>query len=98
MRGNRIPLTDDSIDPYTLVKSPGDYYGPVMGFSGDKPAVFFIPPKNLGEPRLHHICSPPHKFKEESDGTLTISDSIGCGPTDNYYYHGYLENGNWRDA
>lgn len=96
MQGRRIPVTDPNDDPYHLVKQPGDYYGPVVGKSGDKPAVFFMPPEGEDEPRLHHVCSPPHKFFEQDDGTLTIRDSIGCGPNGNYYWHGFLTNGNWE--
>jgi hypothetical protein len=109
MQGRRIPITKgaegDSQDPYHLVTRPGDYYGPVMGFTGDVPAVFFLlPTATPSDPRwggapqdgLHHVCSPPHVFTEERDGTLTIRESIGAGPGGNYYWHGYLTGGRWE--
>lgn len=99
LQGRRIPVTDPTADPLTLVREPGDYYGPVMGFSGAAPAVFFIPPRSGGdEPRLHHVCSPPHQFFEQPDGSLSIKESIGCGPSACYYWHGYLEGGVWREC
>ena len=101
MQGKRVPY--DGTDPYLLVKDAGDYCGPVMGYSGPVPAVFFLLPiakdKEAPDPGarcLHHVCSPPHVFKEESDGSLTIRESIGAGPSGNYYYHGYLNHGCWE--
>jgi hypothetical protein len=67
----------------TLPTEPGDYCGPVVGYTGDKPAVFFLKPhaRDPGTPpggrNVHHVTSPPHTFTEEADGTLTISASIG---------------------
>ena len=83
---------------YTLedIKNPGDYCGPITEYTDGIPAVFFLPPIVTGiewQDSLHHVQSPPHKFYEESDGTLTIMDSIGCGPQNAYYY---LIQGNWQ--
>lgn len=101
--GRRIPV-QDGLDPYHALQQAGDYYGPVMGFSGGVPAVFFLlptatePKKSGGVNAIHHVQSPPHTFTENPDGTLTISASIGAGTGSNYYWHGYLENGNWREC
>lgn len=101
MKGRRIPVTDSRIDPSTLVTEPGDYYGPVLGWSDDKPAVFFLLPiiddKSLPSQArsIHHVQSPPHVFTEESDGTLTITESIGAGRP--HYWHGYLTKGEWKE-
>ncbi len=93
-------------DPLEMLQAPGDYYGPVMGYNADKPGVFFlIPTATPGDPKwggapqdgVHGVCSPPHRFFEQPDGTLTIRNSIGCGPRDNYYWHGFLIKGVWRD-
>jgi hypothetical protein len=103
-QGRRIPVvpgaTDEQLDPYHLLTQPGDYYGPVMGFTLDRPAVFFLlptatasDPKWGGAPQdgMHHVCCPPHSFIEEADGTLTIRESIGTS-----HWHGYLTNGRWE--
>lgn len=75
---------------------PGDYCGPIEGYTGDKPAVFFIPPghevteTSFG---IHHVCSPPHVFTEQPDGSLEIRESILSGGG----WHGYLDVGHvWR--
>jgi hypothetical protein len=88
---------------------PGDYCGPILGYTGDLPAVFFLKPnaRDEGAPpaarSVQHVCSPPHAFTEEPDGTLTIAPSISDrksatpgGPSDGW--HGYLENGVWREC
>jgi hypothetical protein len=86
------------------VMGPGDYCGPIVGFTADLPAVFFYKP-NARDPdappnarSLQHVCSPPHVFTENEDGTLTITASIsdmrsGGGPSDGW--HGYLTAGEW---
>jgi len=101
--GRRIPVSPD-LNPYRALQQAGDYYGPVMGYSGDRPAVFFLLPtaRDPGvvgpERALHHVQSPPHVFTEEPDGTLTISASIAAGGTSNPYWHGFLERGQWREV
>lgn len=103
MKGRRLPIINLGTKPEPMIGQlnepvePGDYCGPLLGYTGDKPAVFFLLPI-AGDPdapkdakRVHHIVSPPHQFFEEPDGTLTIQDSIG---TD--YWHGFLESGEWR--
>lgn len=103
MTGRRIPYDPSSPDPYTKVTQAGDYYGPDRGEkSGGVPAVWFLLPIArddgvTGPARsLHHICSPPHRFIEEPDGTLTARESIGAGAGGPYYWHGYLTNGRWE--
>jgi hypothetical protein len=68
-----------------------------MGYTGDKPAVFFklpddgtLTPDDYG---LRHVVSPPHVFRECPDGSLEIRESI----LSNGGWHGYLDEGNvWR--
>jgi hypothetical protein len=101
MKGRRVPV-QDGLDPMTACQQAGDYYGPVVGWTGSKPAVFFLLPiaRDIdvhGEARsLHHVQSPPHVFTEEQDGTLTIRESIGAGPNGAYYWHGFLTEGRWE--
>lgn len=102
MIGRRLPVVDGQ---HPCPELPGDYVGPVMGYSADKPAVFFLKPnaRDPDAPRharsVQHVISPPHVFTEEPDGTLTISASIGdhAGPgSESDGWHGYLERGVWR--
>src|SRR5207253_4113705 len=92
MQGRRIPYDPASPDPYDKVTQAGDYYGPDKGEkSGGIPAVWFLLPiaRDANVPpqarSLHHVQSPPHRFVEEDDGTLSIYESIGAGPSGNYY-------------
>lgn len=81
---------------------PGDYCGPVMGYSDDRPAVFFVLPLDggsIGGGFLLHVCSPPHVFRECDDGSLEIRESIACSNAQGMYWHGYLDEGNiWRQV
>lgn len=102
MKGRRVPITGD---PAITLEQPGDYCGPVHGYSGDKPAVFFLLPIEGGtgplEGGMHHVVSPPHVFTEEPDGTLTIRESILSyaiepdGSKLRPIWHGYLTRGEW---
>lgn len=110
MVGRRLPVVDGKL---TLPTEPGDYCGPVVGHTADKPAVFFLKPNahDEGVPKharsVQHVVSPPHVFTEEPDGTLTISMSISdmrrsypdewTGPRSDGW-HGYLERGVWRQV
>jgi hypothetical protein len=99
MKGKRLPLGE-------WPKEPGDYMGPIKGYSGDSPAVFFLKPnaRDPGVPPIarsvQHVVSPPHKFRECPDGSLEIRESIGdahppTGESDGW--HGYLDEGHeWR--
>lgn len=102
MIGRRIPIPSDGEFP--ILERPGDYCGPFMGFTGDKPCVAFLKPnaRDADAPRrariIQHVVSPPHVFKEEIDGTLTITASIGdtAGPgSESDGWHGYLTKGEW---
>lgn len=86
---------------------PGDYCGPIKGWTGDAPAVFFLKPnaRDADAPpearSMQHVCQPPHLFTEHADGTLTISPSISDrkrGGSDSDGWHGYLERGVWRQV
>ena len=95
MKGKRYPYSGGGIE----LEHAGDYCGPVMGFTGERPAVFFVLPNGNDEGHvasIRHVTSPPHVFMEEDDGTLTIQPSISFEDRDRY--HGYLENGTWRAA
>lgn len=107
MKGRRVEV-EEGADPIAKVTEPGDYYGPVTGFTGDKPAVFFLLP-NARDPEtpawergISHVTSPPHTFHEEADGSLTISASIlSVGVVDGQRvngWHGFLERGEWRQV
>ena len=91
---------------------PGDYCGPIVGYTGDLPAVFFLKPNARDEgvaPRarsVQHVCSPPHVFRECPDGSLEIRESIAAYPRShpdepsmNDGWHGYLDEGHvWREV
>lgn len=104
LRGHRIPVpADGSFPPIEL---PGDYCGPLRGFTDDKPAVFFLKPnsRDTGAPprarSIQHVLSPPHSFTEEADGSLTIRASLGdkAGDSESDGWHGYLTRGIWHLA
>lgn len=107
MKGRRLPVVDGKM---TTPTEPGDYCGPVTGYTGDLPAVFFLKPnaRDEGVPArargIGHVTSPPHTFTEEEDGTLTISASISDRTADDKAgetsdgWHGYLERGIWRQV
>ena len=104
MQGRRVTLPEGA-DPYSVLKEAGDYCGPDGRSTNGIPAVWFLLPTATptdphwgGAPQdgLHHVQSPPHVFKEEPDGTLTIRESIGAGPSGAYYWHGYLNQGRWE--
>lgn len=110
MIGRRLPVVDGKL---TYPEQPGDYC-PVLGFTGDLPAVFFLKPNARDAdavPRaraIQHVTSPPHTFRECTDGSLEIRNSIGdtlTHPTGmpefdvSDGWHGYLDEGNvWRKA
>ena len=100
MQGRRRTIAPGQ-DPLEALEKPGDYCGPVMGWSGDRPAVFFLLPIEGDKfERLHHVVSPPHRFVEELDGSLSVYESIEAnrnnpnGP----YWHGYLKAGVWQSC
>lgn len=87
---------------------PGDYCGPIVGYTGDLPSVFFLKPNARDEDAppnarcIHHVTSPPHVFTEMPDGSLQIRESIADhrrGETESDGWHGYLDAGHvWRQV
>lgn len=88
------------------IERPGDYCGPIKGYTGDKEACFYIlptcPASEEHGRHLSHIAFPPHTYRECPDGSLEIRnsilhhESIRC-PGDGW--HGYLDEGHsWRQA
>lgn len=95
------PLSGRRVASVGELEQPGDYCGPLTGYTGDKPAVFFIPPVDPEEiptwphGRIHHVVAPPHVFRDCGDGSIEVRESIGLGPL----WHGYLDCGDsWRTA
>lgn len=88
---------------------PGDYCGPIRGYTGPVEACFFLLPIAGGDNPLwrhdpehpgnglHHVAFPPHTYRECADGSLEIRASIGAhGPGADgtpYTWHGYLDEG-----
>lgn len=102
MKGRRLPVVDGRP---TFPTEPGDYCGPVSGFTGDRPCVIFLKPHARDDDTpsrgrsVQHVTSPPHVFTEEDDGTLTIRESIGNTARDSPEsdgWHGYLTRGVWE--
>ena len=102
MKGRRLPLIEGQLN---LPTQPGDYCGPIMGYTGDKPAVFFLKPnaRDSSAPRrarsVQHVTSPPHVFTENEDGTLTITASLGDtagANSESDGWHGWLTKGEWH--
>lgn len=104
MQGRRLSIVNYGTEPAPMVgqlpefTQAGDYCGPIIGYTGDVPAVFYLLP-NARDADVHgpgrvrrHVCSPPHVFIEEPDGTLTIRESIGAMP----HWHGFLTEGRWE--
>lgn len=89
-----------------LPTEPGDYVGPISGYTGDKPALYFMLPhaRDAGtdpqERGVRHITFPPHGIVEEDDGTVTVVGSILAilSPDSRHGWHGYLERGEWRQV
>jgi hypothetical protein len=89
------------------IELPGDYYGPVVGYTGDgmESCFFLLPnargelvlaedvPGRAGQRAVHHVNFPPHTYRECADGSLEIRASIGAMP----WWHGFLDEGHiWR--
>lgn len=108
IKGRRLPVVDGVP---AMPEEPGDYSGPVMGYTGDVPMVQFLKP-NARDPdappqarSVQHVCSPPHKFRECPDGSLEIRDSISeFRSSDKHHkygdgWHGFLDEGHiWRQV
>lgn len=104
----RVPVPASG-DMNEVILEPGDYCGPVRGYTGSVPMVEFRLPVLIGERRegvrldgIRHVVSPPHVFTEQPDGSLEIRESLGCLPklpSGGYCWHGYLDAGNvWREV
>jgi hypothetical protein len=102
MIGRRVARLED-------IERPGDYSGPHAGWTGGRPAVFFLKP-SVRDPdappharSVQHVVSPPHSFRECPDGSLEIRASIGAttggDPATDDGWHGYLDEGHsWRQV
>lgn len=90
----RIPLPPSGdINDVMWDLQPGDYCGPVKGYTADRAAVFMVLPDSSG---IRHCASPPHVFRECADGSLEIRESILAMDSG---WHGYLDEGNtWREV
>lgn len=104
-----VPSSGDVNDVMWTMK-PGDYCGPMRGYTGDRPAVFYVLPggadmDKVGEvPGFEstrgfgHVTNPPHVFTEQPDGSLEIRESILHRGHD-FEWHGFLDAGNvWRQV
>lgn len=100
--GRRIPVPESGdINKVIFDFEPGDYCGPIEGYSGGKPSVFFLLPNARDDSApehdrsVHHVASPPHVFTEQPDGSLEIRESILSSSG----WHGYLDAGHvWREV
>ena len=100
--GRRVATFDD-------LDWPGDYTGPHPSQRNGQECkvVWFLLPIHRGDKfshavtgnGLHAVYEPPWRFRECEDGSLEIRESIGCGIKPDYYWHGYLDEGNkWRQT
>lgn len=106
----RIPVPESGdINEVLFDLEPGDYVGPYSGYNGDRTAVSFRLPGNPDLPDdgigavggIRHVCSPPHVFTEQPDGSLEIRESILTleKRPNGTAWHGYLDAGNvWREV
>ena len=104
-------VTGRRVSTVEEVVRPGDYCGPLTGYTGDKEACFFLLPTASGDNPLHrtedanglhHVTFPPHTYRECEDGSLEIRASIGAygnNIENGYVWHGYLDEGHqWREC
>lgn len=107
MIGRRLQPVQTERGPRLPDFEPGDYCGPIVGYTGKLPAVFFLKPNARDDDApqrarsLQHVCSPPHVFTEMPDGSLEIRESIAdytaSHPEISDGWHGYLDRGHvWR--
>jgi hypothetical protein len=104
-------VTGRRVASFGAIELPGDYYGPIRGYTGDLEACFFLKPnaRDEGAPAgarsVQHVCFPPHAYRECPDGSLEIRPSISnllkgdpTGRSDDGW-HGYLDEGHaWRQV
>lgn len=100
MQGRRIQCVD-YVDCYNLLEKAGDYCGPVQ-HDGQVYVWFKLPiadDPGVKEAAQGVRCvrSPPHRFIEEADGSLTIRESIlSWGWERDELWHGFLTEGRWE--
>lgn len=94
MIGRRVATIEE-------ITQPGDYCGPITGYTGPATSCFFLLPNAHdegappGQRSIHHVNFPPHTYRECADGSLEIRASIGAQP----FWHGYLDEGHvWREC
>lgn len=105
--GRRLPRKDGG-RLMTVPERPGDYCGPVTGYNGGTPAVYFLKPNARDEDApeearsVQFVLAPPHVFTEQPDGSLEIRESISdkkFGSSTSDGWHGYLDAGHrWRQV
>jgi hypothetical protein len=73
--GRRVESVDEIVQP-------GDYCGPIRGYTGNELSCFFLLPGSRDEGAVaglrsvHHVNFPPHRYRECEDGSLEIRESI----------------------
>ena len=102
------PLIGRRVATVAEVVNPGDYCGPIHGYTHDKLSCFFLKPNARDEDAppaarsIQHVSFPPHTFRECADGSLEIRQSIGDtagGSTESDGWHGFLDEGHvWRQV
>ena len=87
MQGRRVHPNSDDLFPYDGIQ-PGDYF--VWAMNGK---WYGMTPNNL-------LCGlGNHKVTEHENGTITVSPSILVNNgTSGKTWHGFLENGVWREC
>ncbi len=95
MIGRRVSTLGD-------IERPGDYCGPIKGYTGELESCFFIKPNGERSGGIHHANFPPHRYRECDDGSLEIRESISdktAGSDISDGWHGYLDEGHvWRQV
>lgn len=88
------------------IERPGDYCGPIKGYTDTELSCFFLKPNARDDDAppsargIQHVNFPPHTYRECPDGSLEIRASIGDtvrGGTVSDGWHGFLDEGHvWR--
>lgn len=101
MIGRRLPVTEG----HPVPELAGDYCGPLKGYSGDLPAVFYLLPIARDEGvhpearSIRHVLIGPghHQAVEEADGSLTLKGSVLAKTAAGVQlWHGHLTRGVWK--
>lgn len=103
MEGRRIPLVnlgscpEPMVGEMPIIECAGDYSGPFKDKIAGVLVVYYLLPNARDEGvsgngrSIRHVVSPPHRFIEEADGSLTIRESIAAP-----HWHGFLTKGRWQ--